>query len=86
MEINKLIEIIKKKIAKEIIFQEINIEDKCFLHKYHKNNSPNKFHIKIIIKSDALKAKKKIDTTKMIYKILESELENYIHSIQLSVN
>ena len=33
-----------------------------------------------------LKAKKKIDTTKMIYKILESELENYIHSIQLSIN
>ena len=27
MEINKLIEIIKKKIAKEIVFQEINIED-----------------------------------------------------------
>ena len=48
MEINKLIEIIKKKIAKEIVFQEINIEDKSFLHKNHKNNSPNKFHIKII--------------------------------------
>ena len=49
MEINKLIEIIKKKIAKEIVFQEINIEDKSFLHKNHKNNSPNKFHIKINI-------------------------------------
>ena len=86
MEINKLIEIIKKKIAKEIVFQEINIEDKSFLHKYHKNNSPNKFHIKIIIKSDELKFKKKIDSTKIIYKILDNELKNYIHSIQLSVN
>ena len=86
MEINKLIEIIKKKIAKEIVFQEINIEDKCFLHKNHKNNSPNKFHIKIIIKSDELKSKKKIDSTKIIYKILDNELKNYIHSIQLSVN
>ena len=86
MEINKLIEIIKKKIAKEIVFQEINIEDKSFLHKNHKNNSPNKFHIKIIIKSDALKSKKKIDSTKIIYKILDNELKNYIHSIQLSVN
>ena len=86
MEINKLIEIIKKKIAKEIVFQEINIEDKSFLHKNHKTNSPNKFHIKIIIKSDELKSKKKIDSTKLIYKILDNELKNYIHSIQLSVN
>ena len=86
MEINKLIEIIKKKIAKKIVFQEINIEDKSFLHKNHKNNSPNKFHIKITIKSNELKSKKKIDSTKIIYKILDNELKNYIHSIQLSVN
>ena len=86
MEINKLIEIIKKKIAKKIVFQEINIEDKSFLHKNHKNNSPNKFHIKITIISDELKSKKKIDSTKIIYKILDNELKNYIHSIQLSVN
>ena len=86
MEINKLIEIIKKKIAKEIVFQEINIEDKSFLHKNHKNNSQNKFHIKIIIKSDELKSKKKIDSTKIIYKILDNELKNYIHSIQILFN
>ena len=49
MEINKLIEIVKEKISKEIILQEINVEDKSFLHKDHKNNSPNKFHIKISI-------------------------------------
>ena len=86
MEINKLIEIVKEKITKEIIIQEINVEDKSFLHVGHKNNFPNKFHIKIIIISDELKSKKKIDSTKRIYKILESELENYIHSIQLSIN
>ena len=32
MEINKLIEIIKKKIAKEIVFQEINIEDNKLIY------------------------------------------------------
>ena len=46
----------------------------------------NKFHIKISIISDELKPKKKIDTTKRIYKILENELKNHIHSIQLSIN
>ena len=86
MEINRLIEIVKDKITKEIILQEIYVEDKSFLHKNHKNNSPNKFHIKITIISEELKSKKKIDSTKIIYKILEEELKNYIHSIQLSIN
>ena len=86
MEINKLIEIVKDKITREIVQQEINVEDKSFLHKKHKNNSPNKFHIKITIISDELKSEKKIDSTKIIYKILENELKNYIHSIQLSIN
>ena len=86
MEINKLIELVKEKITKEITIQKINIEDKSFLHKDHRNNSPNKFHIKITIISDELKHKKKIDSNKRIYKLLENELKNYIHSIQLSIN
>ena len=86
MEINKLIEVVKDKITKEIAIEEINVEDKSFLHKDHINNSPNKFHIKITIISDELKSKKKIDSTKIIYKILENELKNFIHSIQLSIN
>ena len=86
MEINKLIEVVKEKITKEITLQEINVEDKSFLHKSHKNNSPNKFHIKITIISDELKSRKKIESTKRIYKILENELKNYIHSIQISIN
>ena len=76
MEINKLIEIVKEKIRKEIVLQEIYVED----------NSIKKLHIKISIISDELKPKKKIDTTKRIYKILENELKNHIHSIQLSIN
>ena len=86
MKINKLIEIVKEKITKEIILQEINVQDKSFLHKSHKNNSPNKFHIKITIVSEELKSKKKIDSTKRIYKILGNELKNHIHSIQLLIN
>ena len=86
MEINKLIEVVKEKITKEIVLQKIEVEDKSFLHKSHKNNSPDKFHIKIIIISDELKLKKKIESSQKIYKILENELKNYIHSIQLSIN
>ena len=64
MEINKLIEIVKEKISKEIFIQEINVEDKSFLHKNHKNDSPNKFHIKISIIYDELKSKKKLTRLK----------------------
>ena len=86
MKINKLIELVKKKITKEITLQKINVEDKSFLHKSHINNSPNKFHIKITIISNELKSKNKIESTKKIYKILNNELKSYIHSIQLSIN
>ena len=64
MEINKLIEVVKEKITKEIVLQKIEVEDKSFLHKSHKNNSPDKFHIKIIIVSDELKLKKKLSHLK----------------------
>ena len=49
MEINKLIEIIKKKITREIVLQEISVEDKSFLHLTHKGNDEKKFHLKISI-------------------------------------
>ena len=86
MNINELIKIVETKIKNKIKIESIRVEDKSFLHKSHKNNSPNKFHIKITIISNELKSKKKIDSTKIIYKILEKELKNYIHSIQLLIN
>ena len=86
MNINELIKIVETKIKNKIKIESIRVEDKSFLHKNHKNNSPNKFHIKISIISDELKTKKKIESNKRIYKILENELKNHIHSIQLSIN
>ena len=60
MEINILIEKIKKKICEKIKCEKIIIEDKTFLHKKHKNFDPKKFHLKIEIGSIELKSKKKI--------------------------
>ncbi len=86
MDINKLNLIIKEKISKNISVQSLLIEDKTFLHKNHKNHDKNKFHIKLIIKSDQLKKLNKIQSTKKIYKILDEELKSYIHSIQILLN
>ena len=85
MDINQLIEIVKKKIKLELICEDIIIEDKSFLHKSHKQFEKNIFHIKLILKSDNLKAMSKIQSTKLIYKILDFELKNYIHSIQILI-
>ena len=50
MEINILIEKVKKKICDKIKCEKIIIEDKTFLHKKHKNFDSKKFHLKIPFK------------------------------------
>ena len=86
MNINQLIEIVKKKLSKNIPCDNIEIEDKSFLHKNHISNNKNKFHIKLVVHSQYLRKKNKIDSTKEIYKILDEELKKYIHSIQILIN
>ena len=85
MNINQLIAIIKEKLQNQIVIENILIEDKSFLHKNHSGNDPNKFHLKISLKSDELKKMKKIDSYKKIYKILDRELKEFIHSLQILI-
>jgi|TARA_B100000929_G_scaffold172197_1_gene136380 BolA protein len=86
MNINQLIEIVKNKLNKNIPCDKIEIEDKSFLHKNHASNNRNKFHIKLVVNSKYLRKKNKIVSTKEIYKILDEELKNHIHSIQILIN
>ena len=85
MNINKLIAIIKNKLEKNVLLDKVIIEDKSFLHKNHPGNQMGKFHLKIIIKSKELVLMSKIDSNKKIYKILEKEMKDYIHSIQILI-
>jgi BolA protein len=86
MNINELIAIVKNKLESEIIIQDLQIEDKSFLHKNHKGHQEGKFHLKLIISSDELAKTSKISSTKRIYSILDLELKEYIHSIQILFN
>ena len=86
MNKNELISIIKKKLNTNIRIENINVEDKSFLHKNHVGNQAGKFHLKISLVSKELKEMKRIDSDKKIYKILNEELKKYIHSIQISIN
>tara|TARA_B100001057_G_C22727583_1_gene902359 strand:+ start:121 stop:381 length:261 start_codon:yes stop_codon:yes gene_type:complete len=85
MNINELIKIVENKIKDEIKIESIKVEDKSFLHRSHKGNQKDKFHLKIIIRSKVLKNLTKIENTKKIYKILDSEIKNFIHSIQILI-
>ena len=85
MNINELIAIVKKKLVNQIDIENINIEDKSFLHKNHPGNQKDKFHLKLTIISDELKNMNKIESNKKIYKILDNELKKYIHSIQILI-
>tara|TARA_B100001094_G_scaffold284793_1_gene298506 strand:+ start:370 stop:630 length:261 start_codon:yes stop_codon:yes gene_type:complete len=85
MDINELIAIVKKKLVDQININSIKIEDKSFIHKNHVGNQDGKFHLKITIDSMELKNMSRIESNKKIYKILENELKNSIHSIQILI-
>ena len=86
MDINQLIEIVKKKICENLNIDQIEIQDKTYLHTKHLTHEKNKFHIRVLIISKHLQSEKKLNTTKKIYKILDHEIKEYIHSIQLKIN
>ena len=86
MNIDKLIANVKKKIKKNIKFENILIEDKTFLHKNHPTHENNKFHLKISIESNELKRLNKIESNKKIYKLLDEELKKHIHSLQILID
>jgi len=86
MNINELIAIVKNKLETEITIQDLKIEDKSFLHKNHKGHQEGKFHLKLIIKSDELSKLSKLVSTKRVYRVLNIELKEHIHSIQILLN
>ena len=85
MDINELIAIVKKKLIEQININSIKIEDKSFIHKNHVGNKDGKFHLKITIDSMELKTMNRIESNKKIYKVLENEVKNFIHSIQILI-
>tara|TARA_Y100001970_G_C14168345_1_gene822654 strand:- start:1339 stop:1599 length:261 start_codon:yes stop_codon:yes gene_type:complete len=86
MNINDLISIVKKKLESNFKIENIQIEDKSFLHKNHAGNFPGKYHLKLKISSKELNKISRIESNKKIFKVLKNELAEYIHSIQILIN
>ena len=85
MDIENLSKNIKTKLLKNSFINNVEIEDKTYLHLNHASHEKNRFHIKLIIYSEELKQNSKLNSTKKIYKILDEEIKKYLHSIQILI-
>ena len=79
------LEKIKAKINNKLSPEQILLIDNSYLHSKHKSFDSNKFHIKLIIKSEKLKNMKKIDAHKVIFSILNEEMKNKIHALEIEI-
>ena len=77
---------IKEKINKKINPKNIILIDNSSFHAKHKSFNPNKFHLKIIIKSEKLKKMNKIAAHREILSILKDEVNNKIHALEIEIN
>ena len=76
---------IEEKINSEINPEDIVLIDNSYLHSKHKSFDSNKFHIKLIIKSEKLKGMKKIQAHKKIFSILKDEINQKIHALEIEI-
>ena len=75
----------KEKINNRLSPEEILLIDNSYLHTKHKSFDSNKFHFKLIIKSEKLKNMGKIDAHKAIFSILKEEMKNKIHALEIKI-
>ena len=84
MDINKISKKIESKLLSDTSIRDVKIIDNTFKHLNHSSHQKGKFHIKLEINSDLLKNKNRVESNKVIYKILSEELKTEIHSLQIS--
>ena len=79
------LEKVKTKINNELNPEQISLIDNSYLHTKHKSFDPNRFHLKLVIKSKKLKNMEKIDAHKVIFSILNDEMKNKIHALEIEI-
>ena len=79
------LEKIKAKINKKLNPEQILLIDNSSLHTKHKSFDSNKFHLKLIIKSEKLRKIGQINAHRAIFSILKDEMKNKIHSLEIKI-
>jgi BolA protein len=79
--------IILDKIKQNIVCEKVKVNNKSHLHQHHAQSPKNNnSHFELIISSAELKKLKPVDAHKKIYKILDEEMKNIIHSLEIKIN
>lgn len=76
---------IEEKLRNNLKIEKIDIVDNSHKHKGHKFFSPEKYHLKLKIKSLHLKSISRINAQKMIMKVLQDELKTRIHALEINI-
>ena len=84
-EMISYLEKVKAKIENKINPEKLLLIDNSALHSRHKSFDSSKFHLKLIIKSEKLKKMNKIDSHKIIYSILQEEIKDKIHALEIEI-
>ena len=84
MDINQLSKKIENKLLNDSSIKNVKIIDNTYKHLKHNSHQKGKYHIKLEINSEILKKTNRIQSNKLIYKILIEELKTDIHSLQIS--
>tara|TARA_B100001059_G_scaffold122473_1_gene122426 strand:- start:779 stop:1036 length:258 start_codon:yes stop_codon:yes gene_type:complete len=73
------------KLKKEIEIEDIQIVDNSHKHRGHKFYSPEKFHLKLTIKSLYLNSISRVSAQKTVMKVLSEDLKTKIHALEISI-
>ena len=84
MDINQLSKKIENKLLNDSSIKNVKVIDNTYKHLKHNSHQKGKYHIKLEINSEILKKTNRIQSNKLIYKILSEELKTDIHSLQIS--
>ncbi|NCU70528.1 MAG: BolA family transcriptional regulator [Candidatus Fonsibacter lacus] len=73
-------------MKQNIVCENVQVNNKSHLHQHH-SQSPknNNSHFEVVISSAELKKLKTVDAHKKIYSILNEEMKNTIHSLEIKI-
>ena len=79
------LDFITKKLKNNLSVNTLKLIDNSHLHVGHKFYDKNKYHLKLEIDSDELKKMTRIEAQKLVMKILDQDMKNKIHALEILI-
>ena len=79
------LDFITKKLKNNLSINTLKLIDNSHLHVGHKFYDKNKYHLKLEIDSDKLKKMTRIEAQKLVMKILDQDMKNKIHALEILI-